>query len=186
MDTFTARRYWYAVAATLLFGTSALAANPPEDKDRAADNATYEIIFALTGKSKELKPWQFLQLLRIHLTELDPYHLLAMVGCVTSNHPDTSCNVLEDANKSTPNVDRVTSLTFTLYSSDQQAIEPIFREAFARVQKETKDPAFTMTFSDEQPAGPDCASQPQPCYNRPVCTQYGGCSRSQFSCKPCT
>ena len=79
-------------------------------------------------------------------------------------------------------------VTYRFDVDDRERVAPFFAAAYDRVQKD-KDLTiadFEMKILGPVPVGESCSTDYlPPCYNRPVCTLYSGCSRSQTSCVKC-
>lgn len=165
----------------VLFGVSAAVSagdNTPKQ------GAIYTIVVE-GGSGAKLAPWKRLQAFNSRLHDLfgvpeDADLQVVDIGC-------NECQLLDDAGKNGPSKPPA-RLTYIFYGSDREAVSSKFMEAWDAVRNDKMlwDESFTMTLDGKPVAGSACSDYPPPCYNRPVCTLYAGCSKSQYSCTKCT
>lgn len=167
-----------------------------------ADEATYAINVAGGKVSQQtgIEPWQRLRSFQTRLREL--LHVpegenlqVADVGCLATagggaqvecGDLDPECDAGGKSCKPKGNAKKLTAVKYIVFVKDKERLAPIFREALVTVKGDPllDDVGFIMT-EVEVGGGPDCGGYPSPCNPRPVCTQYNGCSRSQYSCQKC-
>jgi hypothetical protein len=184
------------VLAFLSFGMASAEpkANPgksPESVPAAdAQLSAKQLIFSAEPSEEEDKrPWRHLQRFQVHLREADKNDVLSLVGCAVD--PDyLSCEDVEGAKNSNEvsGIKKVKSLKYVIGVQDWPQLVGVFTEALARANGEEAKLTGVEIKQDGPKAiliGPACEQFSQPCFSRPQCIQYSGCSKSQSSCVKC-
>ncbi|MCC7257674.1 MAG: hypothetical protein IT486_04830 [Gammaproteobacteria bacterium] len=150
---------------------------------------TIEVQGGAPNTTSRIQPWQRLRAFQTRLVELlavpeDGNLQVADIGCVRCPGLDPVFDPQKEtwvAPEKPPS-----SVEYILFTKDRERLTPIFREALVTVKGDPllDDVGFRMTEHLDADA-PDCGGYPSPCNPRPVCTMYGGCSRSAYSCKKC-
>ena len=173
-----------AVLLALMLAVSASAVH--------ADELLYNFEVAGGEKTAGVEGWQRLLAFQTRLRELlgvpEGADLqLADVGCVL-------CGDFEPVKAQKQGQDVLLApgtppgtVPYVFFGTDRDRIAPVFAEAYNAVQsdKDLQSTSFRMTVMGAKASAPLCSDYQPPCVRRPVCTMYGGCSRSSTSCVQC-
>lgn len=176
----------------LVHGQSALEQNMTP---KAMAAYGYQLDFTVSNE-KPREEWRQLQRVQLHITEEIPENLLRSMGCETDS--DVDCEQLATAERGHRNkpLRKVTKLTYYVnegeWTDGAKGIPAKFEQALAVTNSEESASGSNIRVNLAPPRRvqlPDPACVPpyaNPCYARPVCVQYGGCSKVTTSCKPCS
>lgn len=147
--------------------------------------------------------WRYLQAFNQKLMEITTPEERSRMGCET-NIDAISCEQLWAATgKGRPQrITDVRNVRYAVYRDDfsghgnRRSIRALIEKAQGdfdeqeSIQSGEKDQAIRAALGiSGETSFPEPACSPpyaKPCYSRPVCTMYGGCSQSLTSCKQCS
>ncbi len=132
--------------------------------------------------------WRYLQVIQVHMAEVDRTQLLSTIGCITNLNVDpdvVSCDDLARADQTSDKLKRVRSITYQVFKSDWPGFRQMANEVNNRFEEEeTGNVKLARSKTPVVIPEPAC-NPPAGCYSRPICTMYAGCSKSTYSCTPC-
>lgn len=180
-----------------LWSVGGVAQDACPDRWALFPNKGCRVTFSKVPTTSE-EPWRYLQLIQLHLRELDTGNQLQAVGCDTDVDKVT-CEDVENAKSANNKLNKVTTLTYWIapeeWSEDKKIL---WNGAYERFKgdnpKSTIPPSegnegvisYTPLVTDP-PAPPVCGppTYSTPCYPRAWCTSTGKCSKSTTSCVAC-
>jgi len=190
----SAALYVLVIALGVLGGGSLWAADSLRDKvDPKVITIPGRILTYSAGDSAEkgYEPWRHLQRFQVHLRELDTGNKLDVVGCETGEEL-RSCDDLESAIRGNQpkGTRKIKTLVYQVYDSDwNSGVRELFDGALTRTNAETQTGVPWVELKVSSVAAnfpePACEQYSQPCYSRAICTAFGGCSKSKYSCLQC-
>ena len=146
----------------------------------------FDATFEITGipNNGVTSTWRYLQVVQVHLKELEQNQFLSEIGCVT-NVATLDCAALASATATTPLIGDVRSVTYRVFKTDWKVFRTMATEAEDRFSEEETG-VVKLKRSKVPVSIPEPACNPPPgCYARAICTMYSGCSKSQYSCVKC-
>jgi hypothetical protein len=178
MKTMRSAALCLAIVSILAFGPQV---------SRAQTSPGFDVTFRIEGLPDPTSAWRYLQVVQVHLLEVQEGALLDEIGCIT-NVTNIDCEALAAATRTTPQIGDVRSVTYRVLKSDMKDFRRMGVEAKERFDDEEPGPLTVKIEKAPVPIsdpGPACMPPPG-CYSRPICTMYQGCSKSQYSCVKCT
>jgi hypothetical protein len=174
----------FAVLVALMIAVSMSAAN--------ADEFVYTFEVSGGDKTAGVEGWQRLLAFQTRLRELlevpEGADLqVADIGCALCGDFEPVKGQLQGQDVLLPPRNPPAAVSYVFFGKDRDRIAPIFADAYNVVQsdKDLQSTSFRMTVSGMKASAPLCSDYQSPCVKRPVCTMYGGCSRSSTSCVQC-
>lgn len=187
------------ISCTVLWSTGAIGQDACPDRWSLYPNKGCKVTYTKVATSNE-DAWRHLQLIQVHLRELDTQNQLAAAGCDTDD-AKVSCEDVENAREKSTwgKLKNVKTLTFWIAPEDwTETKKSLWNGAYERFKADNPKTSAPPNEGNEgviaysavttaPPAPPVCGPPDYslPCYPRAWCTSTGKCSKSTTSCVAC-